>query len=298
MMLFACSPDPGTAEYVLSKLEQGRPVGGENLDLLGPEHILALRAILDNGNTPRMARMQALERLCQLSAELDLGYLSGYLDDGDPDVRVRIIQWLVEGRHPDAAALLLGRFEREEEDLIRAVLMRSLQTLGSALADPPDALLDRLTAGLAAAQGPRRVDWIRTLGGWHGQRVEALLLAALEDPDPMTAVAAARSLQGPAVRSIERMGPIYVSLLAHRRPEIRRAGLAALEAGAHPNRVSGAAECAEKPVLRLVEAVPEIGQAVDALLAERGLPEQDRKLAQALRECLDRFAPKPAGAGS
>lgn len=293
-----CAPEPGTPEYVLDKLKQGAAVGGENLGLLGPDHVAGLRALLDDRNAPRISRLQALERLCDILAPGDSGALAGYLDDPDPEVRIRVGRLLSETGTADVTPLLLERFEREDEDLVRAMLMRGLQTVGKGIASPPDGIIDRFVAGLAAAEGPRRIDWVRALGGWHGEQVEGILVAALGDADPKLAIAAARSLQGPAVRSIERMGPIYVSLLASPRLEIRLAGLAALEAASHPNRVSGPSECAEKPVLKLVDAVPEVAQAVEALLGDASLRGRDRKLAENLRDCLAKFASGAADAGA
>jgi hypothetical protein len=293
-----CSPDPGTPEYVLEKLKQGNVVGGENLGRLGSEHVPALRALLADLNTPRISRLQALERLCEIQAPAEPGALTEFLNDPDPEVRMRIARQVSEAGSAESALLLVERFEREDEDLVRSVLMRGLQVVGSGIASPPDAVIDRIVAGMQAADGPRRIDWIRALGGWHGEKVEGLLIAALGDADPRLAVAAARSLRGPAVRSIERLGPIYVSLLASPSPEIRLAGIEALEAASHPNRVSGPSECAEKPVLKLIDAVPELPQAVEALLGDARITGRDRKLAEALKGCLARFAPGAADAGA
>jgi hypothetical protein len=297
-VMAGCSPEPGTPEYVLQKMKQGNAVGGENLGLLGPDRVPVLRALLDDRTSPRMARMQALERLCQLNGPGEETALASFLDDPDPEVRIRIARFLSERRAPEVVSLLLGRLGREQEELVRTTLARALQAAGKAMETPPEGTVEGFAAGLAADKGSRRADWLLALGGFHGEDVERILIASLEDQDPVVAATAARSLRGPAVRSIERMGPIYVGLLASPRLAIRQAGLAALEAASHPNRVPGPTACAEKPVLKLVEAVPEISQAIQVMLRDTNMSGRDRKLAESLRDCLAKFAPDAADGGA
>jgi len=293
-----CSPDPGTPEYVIAKLKQGHLVGGKNLDLLGPEQAAELQKLLDDQGAQRLTRLQALDRLCELQGEGDPAGLARYLSDPDPEVRMRVIRWLSERPAAESAMPLVQRFETEDEELVRAVLIQTLQDVGKRGDARLDEAVDRLAAGLAAAEGARRVEWIQVLGGWNGERVERLLIAALADEDSQVARAAARSLQGPAPRPVERVGPIWVSLLAHEQAGIRRIGLSALQAATHPLRVPGTDECAEKPVLKLLQAVPELPQAMEDMLRDADPNSEDHKLAGRLRDCLARFAPGPAYEGT
>ena len=294
-----CGPEPGTPEYVLAKMKEGLVVGAQNLDLLGPEHTEELLGVVLDGGQPRIARMQALDRLIQVGPEKVDERFGELLSSDDPDIRIRMVRRFAERRDELPVELLVERLDAESSLAVRRILVHTLQRIGAGRADPPEELVAGMIRRAREGKDERRRDWIRVLGGWHGEAVERFLAEALEDEDARIAAAAASSLQGPAVRDIGRMGPVYVSLLHHDFTPIREAAIAGLEAATHPKRMGGGPnECAEKPVLALVQSVPELEEAIESYRERRDLSDKELQLSERIEGCLDEFVAQepPEGA--
>jgi len=296
LALGSCGPDPGTPEYILAKLREGRVVGGKNLKLLTEAQLDQMSAILDDRDAPAIARLQVLERMFQLGLDDAMARFGHHLDDDDPEVRLRIVQWLSERDDIDAARLLMKRIEVEKEIAVRANAIRAIKGIGRRIAEPDPGLIAELIAKLESPEAEQRRLWVTVLGGWHGKEVEDALIRELDDPDAEVRAAAARAITGPAVRSLERVAPLYISMLNHAQPDVRSAGIAGLAACSYPRRVPVPnAKCAEQPVLNLLEAVPELVEAVDAFLARSDLSTKDRRLATELKGCIQQFTGADAG---
>jgi HEAT repeat protein len=297
LLLWACGPDPGTPDYVLAKLREGRVVGGQNLKLLGEAELGAMTELLRDGEAPGVARLQVLERMFQMELDDAFERFGKYVDDDDPELRLRVIQWL-SGRDDAAAArLLIDRIKIEEELAVRANAVRALKNIGRGVAEPEPELIAEMVAHLKDPDAETRRLWASILGGWHGRGVESALIAALDDEDAEVRGAAARAITGPVVRGLDRVAPLYVSMLGHAQPEVRSAGLGGLAACSHPRRlpVKGA-KCAEQPLLKLLDAVPELPEALSEYDARPDLNTKDKRLVTELVNCIQQFTGVDAGA--
>jgi HEAT repeat protein len=297
MALPACGPEPGTPEYVLAKVREGRVVGGQNLKLLTEAQLGEMTALLEDKSALPIARLQVLERLFQLELDDGLERLGPLIDDPDPEVRLRIVQWLSVRSDIAAARLLVERIAVEQELVVSGNAVNALGRIGRGIADPDPELVESMISRLHNPADKQRRLWATALGGWHGERVEAALIKTIDDEDPAVRKAAAHSLAGPVVRALERVAPLYVSMLGHRHPEVRSAGVAGLSACSFPRRVPiKGAKCAERPTLSLLEVVPELPEALTAFRARTDLPTQDRRLASDLAACVETHFGGDAGA--
>jgi hypothetical protein len=296
LALAACGPEPGTPDYVLAKLREGRVVGGQNLKLLTADHAPELQALLTDREAPSIARMQALERLIQLEPADAPERFGPLLDDADPEIRLRIIQWLERRADVESARLLIERLAKEQELVVRGKGIRALKRIGSGIAEPDPRLVEALIAKLENPAIEDRPAWASVLGGWHGQQVEAALIKALDDGDAEVSQAAARSLAGPAVRSLERLAPLYVSMLAHERPGVRSSAIYGLSACTHPRRIRlKGSSCTPGQVQSLLAVVPELPQALEALRQRGGLTTGDKRITDELTQCITEHAGADAG---
>lgn len=287
----ACAPEEGTPEYVLDKLREGNLVGGSNLKLLTADHVPAMLEILNDHRMRKIARLQVLERLIVLAEEGKTDHLDALIGSEEEEIRLRIIQWLAQREDAASAEMLFDRLESEPEEVIKGNIERSLQQIGRGLKDPDPALVAKLIGKLHDPKSAERARWANVLGGWHGEQVEEALIKTLEDQDPKVRAAAARALTGPAIRSLERVSPVLLSMLQYPDPQVRVYGIAGLEACTHPMRnPSSRAACAEQPLLSLLEVLPELPTAVKAHIAREDLTTKERRLTEALGECIAKYA--------
>ena len=74
------------------------------------------------------------------------------------------------------------------------------------------------------------------------------------------------------------------------------AGISGLAGCSFPRRFSfKGSKCAEQPVLNLLEAVPELPEALTAFLARPDLTTKDKRLATELESCLEQFTGADSG---
>lgn len=297
LALGACGPEPGTPEYIMAKLREGRVVGGQNLKLLGEAQLEEMSAMLDDDQVPAIGRLQVLERMFRMNLDDALERFGHHIDDDDPELRLRVIQWLSERDDPASARLLVDRISVEKELAVRANAVRALKQIGGGIADPDPELIAEITAHLEDPEVEQRRLWATVLGGWHGEKVEAALIGALDDKEAEVRGAAARAITGPVVRALDRVAPLYVTMLSHAQAEVRTAGIAGLSACSHPRRLPiRGSKCAEQPLLRLLEAVPELPEALASFVTRPDLTTKDRRLATELKGCIDEFTGADAGA--
>ncbi|MBW2276285.1 MAG: HEAT repeat domain-containing protein [Deltaproteobacteria bacterium] len=296
LVLCACGPEPGTPEYVLVKIREGRVVGGKNLKLLKEAQLDEMAALLDDENAPAIARLQVLERMFQMDIADEFERFGHHIDDDEPQMRLRVIQWLSQRDDPASARLLMDRLAVEKELAVRANTVQALKQIGRGLSEPEPELIAVMIAHLKDPDAENRRLWASVLGGWHGQGVEAALIEALDDSNPKVRATAARSITGPVVRGLERVAPLFVSMLGNTQPEVRTAGISGLASCSYPRRFAfKGSKCAEKPLLNLLEAVPELPEAVAVFLERPDLTTKDRRLATELTNCIKQFTEADAG---
>jgi hypothetical protein len=296
LALCACGPEPGTPEYIMAKLREGRVVGGQNLKLLGEGQLEEMMEVLDDPQAPAIARLQVLERMFQMNIDGAFERFGPHIDDDDPELRLRIIQWLSERGDSASARLLIERIAVEKELAVRANAVRALKRIGRGIAKPEPELIAEMAVHLEDPEAEQRRLWAAVLGGWHGREAEAALIEALDDSEAEVRAAAARAITGPVVRALGRVAPLYVSMLNHTQPEVRTAGIAGLSACSHPRRLPiKGSKCAEQPLLALLEVVPELPEAVTSFLARSDLTTKDRRLATELKQCIEQFTGADAG---
>jgi HEAT repeat protein len=284
---------------VIDKLREGNLVGGKNLKLLTADHVPAMLEILNDEQMRKIARLQVLERLITLAEEGQTSHLDALINSKEEEIRLRIVQWLAQRTDRASAELLFDRLESEQEEVIKANIERSLQQIGRGLKEPDQVLLAKLIAKLKDPASKERARWASVLGGWHGEHVEDALIEALKDEDPKVRAAAARSLTGPAVRSLERVSPVLLSMLEYPDPLVRGYAVAGLEACTHPMRnPSSRAKCTERPLLNLLDVLPELPAAVRAHAARKDLSSKERRLIEKLGECIDKYAGEPDAEGA
>jgi hypothetical protein len=306
LLAAGCGPDPGTPEYVLSKLREGRVVGGENLDLLGSDQAPQLIELLKDEETARVVRLQLYERLLGMELDDAFEHFSPLLDDEDPEIRMRTAAWLAEREDRRTIRILVERLRREREAIVRSHLTRALQRVGRGIESPDSKLIDEMIAGLESDSAERRRTWAEVLGGWHGEKVERALAEALGDDDPTVSAAAARALRGPAARDPLRSAPLYLSMLSSKNENVRTAGIDALEAASYGDHLrSKGKECDPRAVGELLEVVPELPEAAELFAKRSDLSKRALHFAKSLDECLSRTgggadadpAPEAADAG-
>jgi len=296
LTLWACGPEPGTPEYILAKIREGRVVGGKNLKQLKEAHLDQMAALLDDEGAPGIARLQVLERMIQFQLDDDFERFGKYAHDDNPELRLRIVQWLSQRKDPASARLLMDRIAVEEELAVRANGVQGLKQIGRSIAEPDPELIAQMIDHLEDADADKRRLWASVLGGWHGQDVEAALVEALEDPEPKVRAAAARSITGPVVRGLARVAPLYVSMLQNSQAEVRSAGISGLSHCSFPRRFSfKGSKCAEQPMLNLLEVVPELPEALAAFRGRADLTTKDKRLVTELAACIEQFAGTDAG---
>lgn len=297
LVLVACGPEPGTPEYVLSKLREGRVVGGKNLKLLSEAELGEMTALLEDREAPSIARLQVLERIFQLELDDSFERLSPYIDDPDPELRLRVIRWLSTRQEPESARLLMARLQTEQEIAVRVNVLEALSLIGRGIGKPDPELIAEMLAHLEHPDAEHRHTWIRVLGSWHGENVEAALIRALDDPHPKVRAAAARALNGPAIRSLARVAPLLVSMLTNGQPEVRSAGIEGLTACTRTNRMMlQGGSCVKEPLLALLEVVPELPEALASFRQRSDLTTKDQRLAKELAECIRQHTGVDAGA--
>ncbi len=133
------------------------------------------------------------------SAAYALGLLGGpegrqaaqrLLSDVNPEVRVRAIEGLVEGREPEGAAILSDVFAKEADVRVRAAAANALVRLETpALVEQ---LIERLQRTPAA--DPERVALVNVLARFRSDRPAELLRAVVKGDDELSAEAAALGL--------------------------------------------------------------------------------------------------------
>jgi len=286
-----CGPEEGTAEYILSKLREGRSVGTGKLEVLGADHLDEMMAVIDDGSLPIVSRKQVLERALDVAGGRT-ALVGRLLDHAEPQVRIRMAQWMEERGDDESVVLLVARLKVERELAVQRILARAVQNIGRGERDPAAEVVDAMVAELERKGGENRAGWAFVLGGWHGDRAIDALEKGLRDPDPRVRAASARAIRGPAVRSLERTAPLLVSMLSSADAPVRITGLKGLDACTYPRRIAdskGEGACAEKPTLSLLDVVPELPEAV-AVFLERGeaLSAEEKRIADGLKGCLDR----------
>jgi HEAT repeat protein len=280
----------------MAKLREGRVVGGQNLKLLGEAQLQEMFEVLDDQQAPAIARLQVLERMFQMNLDDAFERFGHHIDDDDPELRLRIIQWLSERGDTASARLLIDRITVEKELAVRANAVRALKRIGRGIGKPEPELIAEMASHLENPEAEQRRLWATVLGGWHGRDVEAALIEALDDDAAQVRAAAARAITGPVVRALERVAPLYVSMLSHAQPEVRTAGISGLAACSHPRRLPiKGSKCKEQPLLNLLETVPELPEAVTSFLARSDLTTKDRRLATELAACVEQFNGGDAG---
>ncbi|MFO8073782.1 MAG: HEAT repeat domain-containing protein [Polyangia bacterium] len=290
LLAAGCGPDPGTPEYVLAKLREGRVVGGENLDLLGSDQVPQMTELLKDGETPRVVRLQLYERLLGMEPEDAFDRFSPLLDDEDPEIRMRTAAWLAEREDQRTIRMLVERLREEREAIVRSHLIRALQRIGCGIEDPDPQLVDEMIEGLESDSAERRRTWAEVLGGWHGEKVERALTDALGADDPTVSTAAARALRGPAARDPLRSAPLYLSMLSSDNENVRTAGVDALEAATYGDHLrSKGKECDPRAVGELLEVVPELPEAAELFAKRSDLSKRALHFAKSLDECLSQL---------
>lgn len=290
LVLAACSPEPGSPEWVLAKLREGRVVGGTNLKILSVTQQGEMTAILMDTNAPSIGRLQVFERLIQIEVADAIEQFGVLINDEEPEIRLRTIRWLAKRNETRAAQFLIDRLAIEKEPIVRGNAIQALQRIGRGIAEPDRALLDKMISTFVNSKGEQRRAWATILGGWHSEAVEAALIGALDDDVAVIREAAAKALTGPALRSLERMAPLFVSMLNSTYPEVRSKGISGLVAASYPNRIlMRGNECAEQPVIKLLEIVPELPEAISVVGQRGDLNTKDKRLVKELTECIAKF---------
>jgi HEAT repeat protein len=110
--------------------------------------------------------------------------------DINPEVRVRVIEGIVEGGEPEGAAMLVGVFEKEADVRVRAAAANALVRLETpALVDQ---LIERL--GRVLATDPERVALVNVLARFKSDRPVEILRSVVRGDDELSAEAAALGL--------------------------------------------------------------------------------------------------------
>ena len=288
----ACGPEPGTPEYVLNEIRQGKVVGGANLQLLGAAELDRMLEMLADPKSPRMARLQLVERVTRMELEDPVPKLAGLLAHPDPEVRIVVTSWLGSQKKNSVVTTLIDALKKEKELAVEANLVNALVRLGTEIEKPPAQTIDRLLKELEEAPGPRKKIWARILSGWRGERVIQALSSQLASEDTDLAVASATALVGPLQRPIEVLVPVATGMLDHPVSRVRAAGLGGLLASTFPGRVSGLAACTEKPTLALLATAHDIKAVVEQFLTRNDVQENEKKIAKQLLECLTKHEPQ------
>jgi HEAT repeat protein len=119
-----------------------------------------------------------------------LGRKDGESGDVNPEVRVRAVDGLVEGREPEGAAIILGVFAKESDVRVRAAAADALVRLESP--ELVQHLMERLQETRSA--DPERVALVNVLARFKSDQPVDLLRAVVKGDDELSAEAAALGL--------------------------------------------------------------------------------------------------------
>ncbi|MGH7457484.1 MAG: peptidylprolyl isomerase [Longimicrobiaceae bacterium] len=171
----------------------------------GPGHdaLLAfLRSAPLTGEAARLAISPALLSFWRLPAGAPLAAPARWTASPDPELRWRAAHALARRPSPGAVALLL-ELARDRDVRVRALALRGITGAVTDSAGAREGALAALLAGTSDGDRGVRIQALRTLGGYAGERSVAALVAALGAGDGYLATVAAQSLGqiGPPARA-------------------------------------------------------------------------------------------------
>jgi hypothetical protein len=235
-----CGPKEGTPDWVLARLRQGILVGAPNLALLTDKDLPGMKALVEDAAVLREGRMQALQRMMGIETKAAAEILPTFLAHKDPEVRLRVAEWMTYRGQPSMVKLLVDRLKTEKEEIVRLAIISALQRIGGKIEKPDPAIVSGMLALLADPATPNRDEWAMVLGGWGGDDVIPALTKALSDKDLRVEIAAARAIVGPRLRPLDVVTSIQIGMLEHKLADVRRAALSGLVSDTRPGRVQSA----------------------------------------------------------